>query len=82
MPPWPSLTGPERAKALTRAETTLRRAEKDGVQLLFYTSKRFPSRLKQIPDAPALLYYQGTADLNATQNRGFGRHPQSHRLRP
>jgi len=34
------------------------------VQLLFYTSKQFPSRLKQLPDAPVLLYYQGTADLN------------------
>ena len=33
--------------------------------MLFYTSKRFPSRLKLLPDAPALLYYQGTADLNA-----------------
>ncbi|WP_084447113.1 DNA-processing protein DprA [Hymenobacter roseosalivarius] len=59
-----TLTGSERGKALNLAETTLRRAEKDGVQLLFYTSKRYPSRLKTIPDAPALLYYQGTADLN------------------
>ncbi|UYZ64012.1 DNA-processing protein DprA [Hymenobacter weizhouensis] len=58
------LTGPERTAALKRAEDTLRKAEKDGVQLLFYTSKQFPARLKQLPDAPVLLYYQGTADLN------------------
>ena len=58
------LTGVGRSKALKQAETALRRAEKDGVQLLFYTSKQFPARLKLIPDAPALLYYQGTADLN------------------
>ncbi|WBA43153.1 DNA-processing protein DprA [Hymenobacter canadensis] len=58
------LTGAERGNALRQAEASLRRAEKDGVQLLFYTSKQFPARLKQIPDAPALLYYQGTADLN------------------
>jgi DNA processing protein len=60
-----TLTGPDRATALKLAETNLRKAEKEGVQLLFYTSKAFPSRLKLIPDAPALLYYQGTADLNA-----------------
>ena len=59
-----TLTGAERTTALRRAETTLKKAEIDGVQLLFYTSKAYPSRLKQIPDAPALLYYQGTSDLN------------------
>jgi len=58
------LSGKSRAEALNQAEASLRRAEKDGVQLLFYTSKQFPARLKLIPDAPALLYYQGTADLN------------------
>jgi DNA processing protein len=59
------LTGPERSKALTQAEASLRKAEKEGVEILFYTSKRYPSRLKLIPDAPVLLYYQGPADLNA-----------------
>ncbi|ALD20850.1 DNA-processing protein DprA [Hymenobacter sp. DG25A] len=58
------LTGAERTNALKQAEATLLKAEKDGVQLLFYTSKAYPSRLKTIPDAPVLLYYQGTADLN------------------
>ena len=59
------LTGPARGQALTQAEAHLKKAEKEGVELLFYTSKRYPSRLKLIPDAPALLYYQGPADLNA-----------------
>ena len=59
------LCGPERENALRRAETGLKKAEKENVELLFYTSKRFPYRLKQIADAPAMLYYQGTADLNA-----------------
>ncbi|GAB3293785.1 DNA-processing protein DprA [Hymenobacter tenuis] len=58
------LTGSERTAALNQAEAAVRKAEKDGVQLLFYTSKKFPTRLKQLPDAPTLLYYQGTADLN------------------
>lgn len=59
------LTGPARGTALAQAEASLRKAEKEGVEILFYTSKKFPSRLKLIPDAPVLLYYQGTADLNA-----------------
>ncbi|MBD2716642.1 DNA-processing protein DprA [Microvirga sp. STR05] len=58
------LTGADRTKALKQAEDSIRKAEKEGVQLLFYTSKYFPARLKQLPDAPTLLYYQGTADLN------------------
>jgi DNA processing protein len=59
------LTGNAREAAFRKAEMDLRKAEKEGVEILFYTSKRFPSRLKQIADAPAILYYQGTADLNA-----------------
>jgi DNA processing protein len=65
------LTGPERGKALAQAETSLRKAEKEGVAILFYTSKNYPARLKQIPDAPVLLYYQGTADLNAPKTVGI-----------
>ena len=59
------LTGKDREAAFRKAEADLKKAEKDGVEIIFYTSKRFPSRLKLIPDAPAILYYQGTADLNA-----------------
>ncbi|OGX85132.1 DNA protecting protein DprA [Hymenobacter lapidarius] len=59
------LTGKDRETAFRKAEADLKKAEKDGVEIIFYTSKRFPNRLKQIPDAPAILYYQGTADLNA-----------------
>ncbi|WP_375435416.1 DNA-processing protein DprA [uncultured Hymenobacter sp.] len=58
------LTGSDRTAALQQAEAIVRKAEKEAVQVLFYTSKLFPTRLKQIADAPALLYYQGTADLN------------------
>ena len=65
-----TLTGAERTTALRRAEEALCKAEKDNVQLLFYTSKQFPRRLKQLPDAPVLLYYQGTADLNAPKTVG------------
>lgn len=53
-----------RSVVLREAEAIVQRAEKDGVQLLFYTHKAYPDRLKQIADAPTLLYYKGTASLN------------------
>ncbi len=59
------LTGKERDHAFRKAEADLKKAEKDKVEIIFYTSKRFPTRLKQLADAPVILYYQGTADLNA-----------------
>lgn len=59
------LTGREREHAFRKAEADLRKAEKDGVEIIFYTNKRFPTRLKQLADAPVILYYQGTAELNA-----------------
>lgn len=50
--------------ALRQAEQVLRRAEQDGAQLLYYTRPDYPARLRPVPDAPVLLYYQGTAELN------------------
>ena len=66
-----TLTGPDRSTALLRAEKDLRRAEKEGAHILFYTHKNFPARLKLIADAPALLYYHGPADLNAPKTLGI-----------
>ncbi|MFT2007601.1 DNA-processing protein DprA [Pontibacter sp. 13R65] len=51
-------------QALYQAELVLRKAEQQQVQLLFYTAAAYPDRLKQIADAPVLLYYRGNADLN------------------
>jgi DNA processing protein len=51
-------------KALIEAENIVARAEKEGVQLQFYTHPHYPNRLKQIADAPTLLYYKGNANLN------------------
>ncbi|WP_317173797.1 DNA-processing protein DprA [Adhaeribacter radiodurans] len=51
-------------QALQLAESILKQAEQQQVQLLFYTNPQYPARLKQIADAPCLLYYKGNADLN------------------
>lgn len=44
---------------LKEAERELKLAEEKGAYLLAYTDKAYPSRLKQVADAPNLLYYQG-----------------------
>ena len=38
-----------------QAEKELKRADKEGVQILFFTDKSYPARLRNIEDAPALL---------------------------
>jgi DNA processing protein len=50
--------------ALREAEEIVKQARELEVQLLFYTSPGYPDRLKQIADAPVLLYYRGNANLN------------------
>lgn len=37
---------------------------RQGITPLFYLDKNYPLRLKRIRDAPVILYYKGTADLN------------------
>lgn len=50
--------------ALVQAEECVKRAADEDVKLLFYTSPNYPDRLKQVPDAPTMLYYRGNANLN------------------
>ena len=49
---------------LEEAEAIVKHAENLDTQLLFYTDADYPNRLKQIPDAPTLLYYKGSAHVN------------------
>jgi len=48
-----------------RAEEELAFIEKNKILPLFYLDKEYPIRLKQCHDSPLMLYYKGTADLNA-----------------
>jgi DNA processing protein len=56
---------------LKEAENELKLAEKTNTQILFYTDKNYPERLKHINDAPTLLYYKGNADLNSKKVIGI-----------
>lgn len=46
------------------AEREMNFIEKNDVSVLCYSDKKYPHRLKEEYDSPALLYHKGTADLN------------------
>ncbi|MCK4288313.1 MAG: DNA-processing protein DprA [Bacteroidales bacterium] len=50
---------------LERAEEEIKFIEKYKIDTLFYLDDKYPYRLKQCEDSPMLLFYKGTADLNA-----------------
>ena len=52
------------AEPLRRAEAELQFVERHQIQVLTLNSPAYPQRLKECPDAPVVLYYRGTADLN------------------
>lgn len=61
--------GPNIARAirkydLNEAERERKLLEKNKVKTFFYTDKKYPQRLRNIYDAPALLYVSGNIDLN------------------
>lgn len=50
-----------------RAEKEQRFMAENGIRPLFFTDKEYPQRLRHCHDSPVMLYYKGTADLNATR---------------
>ena len=50
---------------LERAKQELDFCRKNHIRLLGLHDESYPQRLRECPDAPVLLYYMGTADLNA-----------------
>lgn len=65
--------GEVRAKAIKSfnnfdvAETELKFIEKYRIQPLFLNHEAYPKRLLNCYDSPTLLFYRGTADLNASK---------------
>ena len=54
-----------RGQALRRAEEELLFCRQHAIKVLPITSPDYPQRLVDCPDAPAVLYYRGGANLNA-----------------
>jgi DNA processing protein len=53
--------------ALRRAEKELVFIDKNKINLYACTDDNYPERLKECQDAPVVIYYRGSADLNATK---------------
>ncbi len=49
------------AEAMRQAEEELAFLGQYGIEALFYTDERYPTRLRQNADCPALLYFKGSA---------------------
>jgi DNA processing protein len=54
----------KRDEALVFAEKEWNYCEKNQLQHLFILDENYPRRLKQCQDAPIMLYFKGTCDLN------------------
>jgi DNA processing protein len=47
-----------------RAEKEITKAEQEDTEILFFTDKKYPYRLKEIEDAPSVLFCKGNVNLN------------------
>ena len=48
----------------SEASKEIEKCEQNKVDILFFTDKKYPKKLKHAPDSPAVLYYKGNSDLN------------------
>ncbi|MBR5803344.1 MAG: DNA-processing protein DprA [Bacteroidaceae bacterium] len=55
----------ENAEVFRRAERELQFAQKNGIEAICIGDRRYPSRLRECPDAPLVLFFKGAANLNA-----------------
>lgn len=46
------------------AENEINRCLKHKIEILFFTDKSYPKKLKHAPDSPTILFYRGSSKLN------------------
>lgn len=56
---------PFAAEALREAEKTVLICAEDQIQILYFEDREYPHRIKDVYDAPLILFKKGKADLNA-----------------
>lgn len=54
----------QRESSLHKAEKIIETTQKENIKILPFHAKQYPQRLKNIYDAPFILYYKGTTDLD------------------
>jgi DNA processing protein len=55
------------AQAIAEATRTVAICRQDGVEILYFEQAGFPQRLKNLYDAPLVLFKLGSADVNASR---------------
>lgn len=58
-------------EAFAKAEALLRQTEDAAYTFLFFNDEGFPSRLKSLYDAPAVLFWQGEGNVNGRRMVGI-----------
>jgi DNA processing protein len=58
-------------KTFTAAEAEFKKAEAANVNLIFFNDSNYPSRLKQVNDAPSLIYIKGNIDFENEKTIGI-----------
>ena len=76
------LTGKERETAFRKAEADLKKAEKDGVEILFLYQQALPQPPQADSRRAGHPLLPGHGRPERAQNRGPRGHPPGHRLRP
>ena len=61
----------QKGSPFRKAEKEISTAEKNGVQLLFFSDKNYPTRLKQLNDSPTLLYTKGNINFENSKTVGI-----------
>jgi DNA processing protein len=56
---------PFAAEVLREAEKTVLICIEDQIQILYFKDSEYPQRIKDVYDAPLILFKKGKADLNA-----------------
>lgn len=56
-----------RESALTFAQAQVDKANRFGVQMLTYTDAAYPSRLRECPDAPPVLFFKGNVNFETAK---------------
>ena len=52
------------SKTIQEAENQFKKAEQHLTRILFFTEPAYPERLKNVPDAPTVLFVKGNINLN------------------
>lgn len=56
-----------KSEAMERAEREMDFCQRHNIEVLPITAEGYPQRLAECPDAPAVLFYRGAAQLNAAR---------------